>query len=106
MVCAHPTASAAYNRFGTGRCGNSAQPEEGSAPKGAKCWVASPDIYKDVTPDPSTSPPPAEGLTYLNGCKLVEMKLAAGAKDKPCYHDKHYVFIVKGGKIKITGAWD
>jgi len=83
-------------------CGNSAQPEEGSAPRGEKCWVASPDIYKDVTP--AEGPPPGEGLTYLNGCKLVEMKLAAGAKDKPCYHDKHYVFIVKGGKIKITGG--
>ena len=87
---------------GFGVPGSIANPAAAESSKTSeKCWVASPEIYKDVTP--AEGPPPGEGLTYLDGCKLVEMKLAAGAKDKPCYHDKHYIFVIKGGKVKITG---
>lgn len=70
-----------------------------------QCCVATPDVYTDITPKGDAEhplPPPAPGLKYLDGCKLVSMKLKKGAKDAACHHPKHYIYVVKGGKVKIT----
>ena len=32
------------------------------------------------------------------------MSLKKGQKDKAHYHPKHYMYIIKGGKLKIIGA--
>merc|ERR1719253_526331 len=32
------------------------------------------------------------------------MKLKAGQKDPPHYHPLHYMYVIKGGKVRITGA--
>ena len=35
---------------------------------------------------------------------MVHMSLKGGAKDVPHYHPKHYMYVIKGGKLKIVGA--
>jgi len=43
-------------------------------------------------------------VKVAEGCKLIEMTLKKGEKDKPCSHPKHYIYVKKGGKVKITGG--
>ena len=58
-----------------------------------------PDAYKDITPESGP-----DGPNYLHKCKLVKMTLKAGCKDVPHYHPAHYMYVVRGGKVKIIGA--
>merc|ERR1711998_169069 len=48
-----------------------------STSSGEQCCVATPGVYKDVTP--AEGP---DGPDYLKGCKLIEMTLKKGEKDK------------------------
>ena len=66
---------------------------------GEQCCVATPEVYKDVTP--AEGP---DGPDYLKDCKLIEMTLKKGEKDMPCSHPKHYIYVKTGGKVKITGG--
>mmetsp|Transcript_1754 Transcript_1754/g.3174 ORF Transcript_1754/g.3174 Transcript_1754/m.3174 type:complete len:220 (-) Transcript_1754:260-919(-) len=62
--------------------------------KGVCCCDASPGIYKDVTP---------EGGGPL-GSKLVLMTMKPGESDTPHDHPAHYMYVLSGGKVSITGA--
>ena len=45
-----------------------------------------------------------DGKDYLKGCELVHMTLKKGVTDKACFHPKHYIYVIKGGKLNITGG--
>lgn len=68
-------------------------------PMGINCCTAFPDGYKDITPMKHEN-----GPDYLKGCKLVHMCLKKGQKDIPHDHPAHYMYILNGGTVKITGA--
>jgi len=68
--------------------------EEKKSGKGISCCSASPGSYKDVSP---------EGGAPL-GSKLIKMTLKVGEQDEPHDHPKHYMYIIAGGKLSITGA--
>ena len=40
----------------------------------------------------------------LQGCRLVHMCLQPGQRDEPHDHPKHYMYILAGGRLRITGA--
>lgn len=65
------------------------------------CCDAFPEGYKNITP--AEGP---DGPDYLKGCKLVHLTLKRGQKDVPHYHPIHYMYVIKGGKLRITGAPD
>lgn len=66
---------------------------------GLSCCEAFPDGYQDVTPKEHHN-----GPDYLKGCTLVKMCLKKGQKDHPHDHPVHYMYILKGGKVRITGS--
>eukprot|EP00933_Yihiella_yeosuensis_P002206 TRINITY_DN10364_c3_g1_i2.p1 TRINITY_DN10364_c3_g1~~TRINITY_DN10364_c3_g1_i2.p1 ORF type:complete len:276 (-),score=89.83 TRINITY_DN10364_c3_g1_i2:259-1086(-) len=52
------------------------------------CCMANPDQYKIVA--------------ELPGARMVEMTLPAGQEDKKHDHPIHYMYVVKGGKLKLS----
>mmetsp|Transcript_22498 Transcript_22498/g.36162 ORF Transcript_22498/g.36162 Transcript_22498/m.36162 type:complete len:253 (-) Transcript_22498:176-934(-) len=62
--------------------------------KGVFCCACNPDNYKDISPDGGA---PLES-------KLIMMTMKPGEEDKPHEHPWHYMYIISGGKVTITGA--
>lgn len=62
--------------------------------EGISCCTVSPGSYQDLSP---------EGGAPL-GSKLIKMTLKVGEQDEPHDHPKHYMYIISGGKLAITGA--
>mmetsp|Transcript_67108 Transcript_67108/g.143591 ORF Transcript_67108/g.143591 Transcript_67108/m.143591 type:complete len:243 (-) Transcript_67108:69-797(-) len=56
--------------------------------KGIDCCKATPDFYKVVAELPQG--------------RLIEMTLKAGGKDNPHDHPAHYLYVVTGGKLKLS----
>lgn len=82
-----------------------AAPAPAAKPAAAPSAAASAKFsFASGLPDCCTSNPESyKVVAELPGSRLVEMTLPPGGEDTPHDHPVHYMYIVKGGKLSITG---